>query len=53
MESFKVPLMANGFAQKKWIDYNECQWHFMIWVTSDESKDCIPQWDLYKNDYMA
>jgi hypothetical protein len=25
----------------------------MIWVTSDESKDDIPQWDLYENDYMT
>jgi hypothetical protein len=25
----------------------------MIWLTSDESKDDISQWDLYENDYMA
>jgi hypothetical protein len=25
----------------------------MIWVTSDESKDNISQWDLYENNYMA
>jgi hypothetical protein len=25
----------------------------MIWVTSDESKDGISQWDLYENGYMA
>jgi hypothetical protein len=25
----------------------------MIWVTSNESKDNIFQWDLYENDYMA
>jgi hypothetical protein len=25
----------------------------MIWVTSDESKYDIFQWDLYENDYVA
>jgi hypothetical protein len=25
----------------------------MIWVISDENKDGIFQWDLYKNDYVA
>jgi hypothetical protein len=38
---------------KEWIEYDECQWHIMIWLTSNKSKDDIPQWDLYKNYYMA
>jgi hypothetical protein len=25
----------------------------MIWITSDESKDDIFQWDLYENDNVA